>query len=95
MFSQRPQVSTLDHIVFIFEVFSYSIFLIFIDFYMYIPHACLMPAEVRRGIRSPGTGVTDGWEPPCGCRELNSGPLEEQAMLLTSEPSLQPLLIVF
>ena len=34
--------------------------------------------------------ITDGCEPPCGCWELNSGPLEEQAMLLTAEPSLQP-----
>ena len=34
--------------------------------------------------------ITDGCEPPCGCWELNSGPLEEQAMLLTSEPSLHP-----
>ena len=34
--------------------------------------------------------ITDRCEPPCGCWELNSGPLEEQAMLLTSEPSLQP-----
>ena len=33
--------------------------------------------------------ITDGCEPPCGCWELNSGPLEEQAVLLTSEPSLQ------
>ena len=37
--------------------------------------------------------ITDGCEPPCGCWELNSGPLEEQAMLLTSEPSLQPLIV--
>jgi hypothetical protein len=35
--------------------------------------------------------ITDGCEPPCGCWELNSGPLEEQSMLLTAEPSLQPL----
>ena len=34
--------------------------------------------------------IADGCEPPCGCWELNSGPLEEQAMLLTAEPSLQP-----
>ena len=34
--------------------------------------------------------ITDGWEPPCGCWDLNSGPLEEQSMLLTAEPSLQP-----
>ena len=37
--------------------------------------------------------ITDGCEPPCGCWELNSGPLEEQAMLLTAEPSLQPCII--
>ena len=30
--------------------------------------------------------VIDGCEPPCGCWELISGPLEEQSVLLTSEP---------
>jgi hypothetical protein len=34
--------------------------------------------------------ITDGCEPPCGCWELNSGLLEEQSVLLTAEPSLQP-----
>jgi hypothetical protein len=34
--------------------------------------------------------ITDGCEPPCGCWEVNSGPLEEQPVLLTTEPSLQP-----
>ena len=34
--------------------------------------------------------ITDGCEPACGCWELNSGHLEEQAMLLSTEPSLQP-----
>ena len=33
--------------------------------------------------------ITDGCEPPCSCWELNSGPLEEQSVLLTAEPSLQ------
>jgi hypothetical protein len=32
--------------------------------------------------------VTDGYEPPYGCWELNSGSLEEQPVLLTAEPSL-------
>jgi hypothetical protein len=27
---------------------------------------------------------------PCGCWELNSGPLEEKSVLLTTKPSLQP-----
>jgi hypothetical protein len=31
----------------------------------------------------------DGCEPPCGFWELHSGPLEEQLVLLASEPSLQ------
>ena len=36
--------------------------------------------------------ITDGCEPPCRCWELNSEPLEEQPVLLTTEPSLQPSL---
>ena len=34
--------------------------------------------------------ITDGCELPCGCWDLNSGPLEERSLLLTAEPSLQP-----
>ena len=37
--------------------------------------------------------ITDGCEPPCGCWELSSGPLEEQTMSLTTEPSLQPCIL--
>jgi hypothetical protein len=33
--------------------------------------------------------ITDGCEVPCGCWELSSGPLKEQSVLLTAEPSLQ------
>jgi hypothetical protein len=34
--------------------------------------------------------ITDGCEPPCGCWDSNSGPSEEQLVLLTTEPSRQP-----
>jgi hypothetical protein len=34
--------------------------------------------------------ITDGCEPPCGCWDLNSGPLEEQSVLLTTGTTLQP-----
>ena len=34
--------------------------------------------------------MTDGCEPPRGCWDMNSGSLEEQSVLLTTEPSLQP-----
>ena len=41
------------------------------------------------------SAYTHGCEPPCGCWELNSGPLEEQSVLLTTEPSLQPPEMIF
>ena len=62
---------------------------------MYAVHCvCLvsMPAE---SVTSPGTGVTDGCEPPCMCWELNLGPLEEQSVLLTTKPSLHSLIFIF
>ena len=46
-------------------------------------HAC-MPAGQKR---APDL-IIGGCEPPCVCWEFNSGPLEDQPVLLTSEPSL-------
>jgi hypothetical protein len=37
--------------------------------------------------------ITDGCEPPRSRSELNSGPLEERSVFLTSEPSLHPTLL--
>ena len=34
--------------------------------------------------------LQDGCEPPCGSWDLNSGPSEDQSVLLTDKPSLQP-----
>ena len=45
-----------------------------------------MPAHQKR---APDL-ITDGCEPACSCWELNSGLLEDQPFLLTTEPSLQP-----
>ena len=39
---------------------------------------------------SPGTGIKDGSQLPCGCWGPNPGPLQEQSVLLTARPSLQP-----
>ena len=37
-----------------------------------VHHLCAWcPWKSKLGIRSPGTGVADGCEPPCGCWELN------------------------
>lgn len=40
--------------------------------------------QIEEAVASFGAGVTDSFEPQCGCRKLNLGPLEE---LLTAEPS--------
>ena len=39
--------------------------------------------------------IKDGCEPPRGCWELNSGPLEEKSVLLTTEPPLQSVTILY
>lgn len=50
-----------------------------------------MPSTLGgHNIRSTGTGVIDHWEAPCGCWKWNSGPLEDQLVPWTAEPSLQP-----
>jgi hypothetical protein len=47
---------------------------------------------IHKDIISTGTGVADGCELPCGSWKLNLDLLEEQPVLLTNEPSLQPYL---
>ena len=39
--------------------------------------------------------IIDGLEPPCGCWQLNSSPLEEEPVLLTSELFLRPTMTNF
>jgi hypothetical protein len=39
--------------------------------------------------------ITYRCEPPRSCWKLNSGPLEEQSVLLTTEPSHQPVKCYF
>ena len=56
--------------------------------YVCLPHACLVPMNSRQ---IPWNWIIDRCEPPCGCSELNPGPLEEQSLFLTTEPPpLQP-----
>ena len=60
-------------------------------------HVCLcaMCVLVLVEASSLRTEVTDGCDPPCGCWVLNPDPLEEQPVLLTAGPSLQPQATVF
>ena len=50
---------------------------------------CLVPVKAREVTGSPGTGVTDGCELLSGLagNKPNLGPLEEQSVPLTTEPS--------
>ena len=51
-------------------------------------HCCCLQTLLKRASDS----ITDGCMPPCGCWGLNSGPLEEQSVLLSIEVSLRPKL---
>ena len=55
---------------------------------MYVSTLLLSSNTLEKGIR-----FHYSCEPSCCCWELNSGPLEEQSVLLTAEPSLQPCFI--
>ncbi|KAL6088993.1 hypothetical protein STEG23_009910, partial [Scotinomys teguina] len=60
-------------------------------YYVYNILSACTPAHQKRGLDL----IKDGCEPSYGCQELNSGHLEEQPVLLTSEPSLQPYDLTF
>jgi hypothetical protein len=50
-------------------------------------HMCIWrPWKPEDGIRFPVIGVTGSCKLPCGCWELNPGPLQEQPVLLTIPP---------
>jgi hypothetical protein len=69
-------------------------FNIFLKIYLFTlciwVHHCSLQTHQKRA----ADPITDGCEPPCGCWELNSGPLEEQLALPTTKPSPQPLNIL-
>ena len=44
----------------------------------------------EEGMGSPRIGVTQGYGLFCECFELTLSPLQEQQILLTAKPSLQP-----
>ena len=54
-------------------------------YFMYMSTPLLSSDTPEKGINP----IADGCEPPCGCWDLNSGPLEGQSVLLTTEPSHQ------
>lgn len=59
---------------------------------MYHIHAWFL-RRLEERIRSPGTELMDCCEPSRGCYASSSGP-DKQQVLLTAEPSLQPVGII-
>lgn len=54
---------------------------------------CLWRSE--EGLRSAGSRVTDGGEPPCGCWEVNPVPVQEQRVLFDPRAtSLDPIVTI-
>jgi hypothetical protein len=67
-----------------------GVFFLFKDLFIYCMYVCKYTVAVfTHSRRERQISFTDGCEPPCGCWDLNSGPSEEQSVLLTAEPSLQ------
>lgn len=93
MMGEESQVMT--KLVLVLVLFS-----LFVCFYVYecfAQHIYLCMVSVhgtlggqKKGIILPGSEVTSGCGPLCGCWELNQGALEEQSMFLTTKPTLQP-----
>jgi hypothetical protein len=79
---------------------SYSFFYFAPSFLFYVNgvlSACMAVYHVHIGISEAKRGscifwirVIDDYKPPCGCWESNSGPMQEQPVFSTIEPSLQP-----
>lgn len=53
------------------QVYCLSEFYCMCFAWMYVYHMCTMPAGPSEGIRGPGTRVSNGGEPPHGCKEPN------------------------
>jgi hypothetical protein len=52
---------------------------VFLKIYLFYVSEYTISVYQKRALNS----ITDGCEPPCGCWEMNSGPLEGQSVLLT------------
>jgi hypothetical protein len=87
-------INSLPISPFFFSFFSSSSSLFFLLFLLLLLLLTLFYlyeyiVAVFRDTTRISDSITDCCEPPCGCWELNSEPLEEQSVLLTAKPSLK------
>jgi hypothetical protein len=68
---------------FLFSLFFFYFF--FKKFFIYLMYVC-SAAFTTACLKRASVPPRDGCEAPCGCWELNSGPLEEQPVLLAISP---------
>ena len=73
-----------EHSVYLLWIPFFKHFFLKIYLFIWVHCSCLQMHQKRAS-----DPITNGYEPPCGCWELNLGPLEEQPVLLTLELSLQ------
>jgi hypothetical protein len=95
---QQQQKQPAYCISLIFHFLSLSLFpSFFLSFFLSFNFMCIgvLPTLcIWKGVWSPGPGVINSCELPCGHWELNLGLLELLPVFLTAEPPLQPLEIV-
>ena len=81
-------IHTHTHKVKIIKYFSYFMYMNVLSACICAPVSCDAHAGQKRAYDSSRMRVRDGCQLPCWCWELNPGPLQEQPVLLTTEPSL-------
>jgi hypothetical protein len=89
LLSKRWATTPLQ-LCFLYFFIHFFIFKDLIILYMSVHCSCFQTHQKRAS-----DPIMNGCELPCGCWDLNSGPSEEQPVLLTTEPSLQPQPQVF
>lgn len=85
----KPGPSSLTQILtyVVYFLLIYCMYECFTCMYVCTPNAYMMPTKFRRGNLMPWNWSYRCSKPTCRCWELNPGPLDEQLVLLTSEPS--------
>lgn len=84
-FSLLVVFSSFVLLVFPFKKKKHDLFIFVLCALLFCLHICL--CEV---VRAPETGVINSRELLCWCWELNLSPREDQPVLFTAEPCLQP-----
>ena len=72
-----------------------GILLFFKKKFIYLFNECKHTVTLQTHQKRASDPITNGCEPPCGCWELNSGPLEEQPVSALNHWAISPALFFF